>query len=370
MTFSNREELERALFIHIRSSMYRYQYGIQIGNPMTEDVVREYPNLFELTKHVTVYLEQMINLPIPDSEVAYLALHFGAFLKSGTEKHTRLRILIVCSNGVSTGNMLRHEVESLLPEAEIVDVLPASKLVNVQDMCDLVISTVRISAVVPVLVVHPILTNEDRLYILSNSLVADFTSKGTAQRLFDVVKKYVDPTDYEALKKDINQFMLFSNVPTESIVSERDRGIVEILDASKIRIYEDGMKWTDAIYRAGEPLLQNGSIIEHYLDSIISQTMYYGPYMFITDDICLAHAKPEDGVNRIDVALSLFRQGIPFPGGKTARAIIVLSAENNEKHLRVLNDLLTFAEDRENLQALIDAAGVREVMDLLREKLR
>lgn len=370
VTFSNREELERALFIHIRSSMYRYQYGIQIGNPMTEDVVREYPNLFELTKHVTVYLEQMINLPIPDSEVAYLALHFGAFLKSGTEKHTRLRILIVCSNGVSTGNMLRHEVESLLPEAEIVDVLPASKLVNVQDMCDLVISTVRISAVVPVLVVHPILTNEDRLYILSNSLVADFTSKGTAQRLFDVVKKYVDPSDYEALKKDINQFMLFSNVPTESIVSERDRGIVEILDASKIRIYEDGMKWTDAIYRAGEPLLQNGSIIEHYLDSIISQTMYYGPYMFITDDICLAHAKPEDGVNRIDVALSLFRQGIPFPGGKTARAIIVLSAENNEKHLRVLNDLLTFAEDRENLQALIDAAGVQEVMDLLREKLR
>ena len=164
--------------------------------------------------------------------------------------------------------------------------------------------------------------------------------------------------------------MLFSNVLTESIVSERDRGIVEILDASKIRIYEDGMKWTDAIYRAGEPLLQNGSIIEHYLDSIISQTMYYGPYMFITDDICLAHAKPEDGVNRIDVALSLFRQGIPFPGGKTARAIIVLSAENNEKHLRVLNDLLTFAEDRENLQALIDAAGVQEVMDLLREKLR
>lgn len=31
--FDNRDELERALFIHIRSSMYRLRYGIQLGNP-------------------------------------------------------------------------------------------------------------------------------------------------------------------------------------------------------------------------------------------------------------------------------------------------------------------------------------------------
>ncbi len=33
---------------------------------MREDIVREYPHLFESTKCVSVYLEQMIGLSIPD----------------------------------------------------------------------------------------------------------------------------------------------------------------------------------------------------------------------------------------------------------------------------------------------------------------
>ncbi|MBQ4303153.1 MAG: PRD domain-containing protein, partial [Lachnospiraceae bacterium] len=370
VTFTRREELERALFIHIRSSMYRYQYGIQIGNPMTEDVVREYPNLFELTRRVTVFLEQMINLPIPDAEVAYLALHFGAFLKTTSSSHARLRILIVCSSGVSTGNMLRREVEKLLPEAEIVDVLPASRLINVQEKCDLVISTVRISTVVPVLVVHPILTDEDRRYILSNSMVAAFNNSGFSRRLFDVVSKYVDPADHEALQKDIALFLAGSFTPDKPAENERALGLPELLDLSRIRMVDTRVKWTDAVYLAGEPLLHNGSIIEHYLDAVVTQTMYYGPYMFITDHIMLAHAKPEDGVNRRDVSLASFKEPVLFPAGRQAKIIIVLSAEDNEKHLKILNDLLTFAEDEENLKALEEAESAAGILALFREKLR
>ena len=67
----------------------------------------------------------MLGLPVTDSEVAYLTLHFGAFLKSAEKKNLQLRILIVCVNGVSTGNMLKHEIEKLLPEAKIVGLVAA-----------------------------------------------------------------------------------------------------------------------------------------------------------------------------------------------------------------------------------------------------
>ena len=75
--------------------------------------MREYSNLFNITKTVSQYLERMIGLPITDSEIAYLTLHFGAFLKIAEKKNPKLRILIVCVNGVSTGNMLKHEIERL-----------------------------------------------------------------------------------------------------------------------------------------------------------------------------------------------------------------------------------------------------------------
>ena len=113
----------------------------------------------------------MIGFPVPDGEIAYLALHFGAFLKISKREDDRLRILIVCVNGIPTGNMLKREIQKLLPFAEIVDVRAVVDMVNIQNICDLVISTVKINTVVPVITVHPILTEFDRSSILNHRVV-------------------------------------------------------------------------------------------------------------------------------------------------------------------------------------------------------
>ena len=143
VSFDKREELERALFVHLNTSLYRYRYGIQIGNLLGDDVMKEYPDLFAITKIAAKRLEQQISIPIPDSEIAYLTLHFGGFLKIADSENDQLRILIVCVNGISTGNMIKREVQKLLPFAEIVDVVAAVDLLNAQDICDLIISTVK-----------------------------------------------------------------------------------------------------------------------------------------------------------------------------------------------------------------------------------
>lgn len=370
ISFIKRDELERALFLHICASMYRYQYGIQFGNPMCEDVVREYPHLFEITKYVSVYLEQMIGLPIPDSEVAYLALHFGAFMKPAEDMKNHLRILIVCTNGVSTGNMLKHEIRNLLPNAEIIGVAAAPAFMNVKEECDLIISTVKIRSMVPVLVVHPILTDEDRMYILSNSLVNSYQTIGAAEELFDMMKKYVDASQYDSLRKDINKYIENTRGISGGLAGRKDCGIVEILDASRVCVFEEQTAWVDAIYRTGEILVRNASIRKSYLDAIVSQIMYYGPYMFITEHVVLAHAKTEDGVNRRDLSLAVFAEPVQFPKQKIAKAIFVLSAEDNEKHLKILNDILNFAKEEENLKALEHASSVPEILDLFRNTLQ
>ena len=156
--FEQKDELERALFVHLNTFMYRYKFGVQIGNVIGDDVVNEYPELFALTRIAAKRLEENIGFPIPDGEIAYLALHFGAFLKISKHDNDRLRILIVCVNGISTGNMLKREIQKLLPFAENVDVRAAVDMVNIQNICDLVISTVKINTIVPVITVHPILT--------------------------------------------------------------------------------------------------------------------------------------------------------------------------------------------------------------------
>jgi len=368
VTFEDREMLERALFIHIKASLYRYRYGIQIGNPMSDDVVREYPNLFEITKTVSKYLEQMIGLPIPDSEVAYLALHFGAFLKTSTSEERRLRILIVCVNGVSTGNMLRREVAKLLPEADIIGVVPAINAVHVQDTCDLVISTVRVQSIIPVIVVNPILTDDDRSYILHHKLVASSHHGQILENLFDVMKKYTDASRYAELRQDLVSCLSGTGHAAADLPLFGDKpGLAQILRSSLITICGTSTAWIDAVYQAGAPLTENGCITGKYLDAIVSQTTYYGSYMFITNEIMLAHAKPENGVNYLGLSLGIFHEPVPFPGGRRARLIFVLAAEDNERHFRILNELLAIAQNEDLLNRITQAQDPEAVMRLLRE---
>ena len=269
VNFETKEELERALFVHIKTSMYRYRYGIQIGNPMSDDIVREYPNLFDITKIVSQYLEQMVGFPIQDSEVAYLALHFGAHLKVSKYRGDRLRILIVCANGISTGNMIKREVKKLLPEAEIVNVVAAMNVFNAQDICDLVISTVNIKSVLPVILVNPILTDEDRKYILNHQRVQSSSRNKISDTLFNVIKKYVDQSHYKELKRDIVQCLQSETQNIDVALLEKQNGILEYLNLSKIKIKEENMMWQESIYFAGKCLIQNGSIEQKYLDIII-----------------------------------------------------------------------------------------------------
>lgn len=361
VTFDKREELERALFVHLNTSLYRYRYGIQIGNILGDDVMNEYPDMFAITKIAVKRLEKQIELPIPDSEVAYLTLHFGGFLKIPSEENEHLRILIVCVNGISTGNMIKREVHKLLPFAEIVGVVAAVHLINAQNICDLIISTVKINSIVPSITVHPVLTELDRRSILNHRLVAPRNVEVQKERLFQIVKKYVNPADYPNLLKDLTVYIQ-RDMQHDVLGEEEEYNLLSILDESRICIFPDRCSWQNSVRIAGRCLLDNRSIESKYLDTMITQLQYYGPYMFLTENVLLAHAKPEDGVNCLDVSMALFRESVWFSDSKKAKIIWVLAAEDQEKHLKILQDILTLTGDSKFLSDIENAKSSTDIL--------
>ena len=366
--FEDREELERGLFVHLGTSLYRYQYGIQIGNMLGNDVIKEYPDLFSITRVVIKKLEENIRIPIPDSEVAYLALHFGSALKISEKDSQRLRILIVCVNGMSTGNMIKREVQKLLPFAEIVDVRAVVDLLNVQDVCDLIITTVKINNVVPSIVVHPILTELDRKNILNHKLIAPKEIEIRRDQIFQVIKKYVSPENYVNLKDDLTAY-LQGGMQEFALEDKLELNLCKLLDSYRIKIFTEKCNWQQSIRLAGECLVKCGSIEQRYLDNIIMQLQYYGPYMFLTDSVLLAHAKPEDGVNTLDVAISVFKEPVLFSGERKAKVIIVLAAEDQEKHLTILQDILEIVSDEKILESIMESDTEGEVIGTIKQNL-
>lgn len=294
--FSKEKELTKALAAHLKISMYRYRYGIQLANPMLENIKSEYGDLFELTARACRYLEKEIGVPIPESEIAYITLHFGAFISAGQEKEQKLKILIICPNGVSTANMIWGEIQTLVPDADVVDVCSLKEYNETHDY-NVVISTIVIENENDLILVHPILTDNDRMKVLQRCMKYKHKNDMNISNITEIASKYMTDDNLQKFKEELIE--LFSKNSLKEYVEQKrkpQKGIYEMLEDPYIRIVREEMKWQDAIRISGETLLEDQSIRQSYIDSIIHKTDQYGPYMFITKQVFLAHSEIEDGV--------------------------------------------------------------------------
>lgn len=380
--FEQKEELIRELYRHIAASIYRYRFGIQIGNAMAEDIKREYPYIFDIMRSTVKYLEQQIGVQISDSEVAYLVLHFGAHLEYAEHDEKELRILVVCVNGVATGNMISHELKRILPQVRIVGVQAASEIRNPQNICDLIVSSVKMKTVVPVIVVNPILNDFDRRNILNHPLIRSKIGFVDMEALFQTVKKYVQPERYKDLRNDLEKFFVKSSEDRQPVLNPDIWRLTDFLTEDRIVFLDsNGRKkgekagthavadkltdWERALYTTAMPLMERKSIDENYVKCIIDRLVETGPYMFVTKDLILAHARPENGVKHLDLSIGIAPDGIEFAEGKKARIVFLLVVEDQQKHMGILQDIrkaLAKSAQIDELTAKENAGEVCEVI--------
>lgn len=348
--FEQEEELVNAINAHLKTSLYRYRYGIQLGNPMLNSIKTEYEELYEITKKSCEFLEKKLGCLISDAEVAYITLHFGAFLTTNQTQKRNLRILIICPNGIGTGNMLRNEVASLVPQATEIVNLPLSRYEHDHDF-DVVISTVVLQKEKKLIVVHPILTDQDRVTILRNCMYTEPQANLQIQEIVRLATSYIPQSKLKEFEKDLQEYYSSMQIRT---VPHRNYGqsLLYYLTTSHIQIQHEECDWEEALRISCAPLLQDESITEQYVEAILQDQRERGLMMFLADGLVLAHAAIEKGVNNLDVALCTFKKPVKFLNGKSARIVIVLCAEDQTKHIRILNDVLNIFSKKKSIEQL------------------
>ena len=362
--FEEKHELERQLFVHIKTSMYRYRFGIQSLDFLNEDIKKEYPDLFAITRIVSKYLENQIGMPISDSEVSYLALHFGSHLPIRTCTNGKTRVLVVCANGISTGNMLRREILRLFPKAEVVGVQSSDRLVNPQLQCDFIVSTIKFASIVPVIVVNPIMTAQDRKLLAGYLGEQDERIRISADALVDVLRPFISEGNIDDAKNNIDKYLTRLRNPADDMhLDNNKKGLLDIITSDRVEIHNEQYIWTKAIWRSAARLLETRSIEPQYIEHIIDQLRYYGNYMFIMDGVLLAHTKTEFGAKKLDCEIHFFKQPIPFSGQDKARVIITLSAIDNESHLKLLKDLLTIFQNETAIASIMACTTKIEILE-------
>jgi mannitol operon transcriptional antiterminator len=140
VAFSQDPSLFEGLLMHIVPTLYRITNQKVIHNPLLMDIQENYKHLYDVIKDAASEVFPAIR--IPDDEIGYLVLHFGASMeRNGWQRHI-YRVLVVCLTGIGTSKMLASRINREFSEIKIVGNLSWSEAERIPKTdYDLIIST-------------------------------------------------------------------------------------------------------------------------------------------------------------------------------------------------------------------------------------
>lgn len=140
------------------------------------------------------------------------------------------------------------------------------------------------------------------------------------------------------------------------------------LENIKVNLHADN--WEDAIRKAGNPLVECGSIKEKYLENCINSVKELGPYIVLMPCFALAHSAPCDDVLKSDMSIATFKDDIYFGSDNDpVRVIICLACKDKESHISKLSKIgeMLMDDERDLISLLKNCDSADALYSILNE---
>lgn len=143
----------------------------------------------------------------------------------------------------------------------------------------------------------------------------------------------------------------------------------ELITPDVIRIHTDAKDWQDAIDKACAALLTNGAIEPSYVDAIYRSHQEIGPYYVIGPGIAMPHARPEDGVNRLGLAITVIQNGVNFDSAENdpVKVLVTLAATDSNSHVEAISQLANLFMNEAHIAQISRATTADEILAIIAE---
>lgn len=357
--FEKDSPLFERLFYHLEALIQRAKQGLFLFNPMTALIKEQYGYTFYAVRKALKDLEAYCQVEFDDAEVAYMTVHFCASEeKLEKERFVQYRVVILCGHGIATGELLAQKLNKI----EYLDVIGVinSKDLNILKRLDahLVIKTVDVDIpCLPSIKINPLFTDQD-LELLKQELTNYVPIKKVVKEKNDFKELYADIMN--VIKNEDKALFLKLQPKIEDIFFRKKfmkkEGIQpmleEVLELHHVLLQKNAENWQEAIKLAASPLVSDGYIQQRYVDAMIENVEKFGPYIVIVKGFALAHARPEDGVNKLGVSVLTLEKPVAFHSTQNdpVQTIICLAAIDNNSHLKIMGTIASLLNNQQKLE--------------------
>ncbi|MGL4656351.1 MAG: BglG family transcription antiterminator [Sarcina sp.] len=332
--FLNRNtENYQQLILHINIAIKRIKSNMKVRNPILNEILERYKELFILTVDFSKRLEDVFNIKISEDEIGFITLHIGAILEHSIKKvKQNYRAIVVCPTGIGSSILLANRIEKTFENIKIVSkvsILNMHKVDFKAEKIDFIISTVKIkNAPITMVSIGPWLNKDDK-----NKLI-DFTNN--YKRAMDDRREIKNRVD-ESFK---NHVLRMKNYTT---------GIREILE--NFFMFEKSYNNIESIISevSKKISLENADIISQ--DLIAREKK--GSTIINDKDVILLHCRTNGvkeiyfGFIKVEESIKLLNEGIM----QEIKYIFIMIAPSkaSEEQMEVLSNISSTFISEENI---------------------
>lgn len=349
--FENKPWLVEQLLVHVRPMYYRLIYNVKVNNKYYREIREQSEDYYRITRLVGLFIGEKYGITITEEELAYLCIYFTSWMtkyKKNTDRYEDT-ILIICGAGIGTSLFVKLQIQELVGETcgiEMKDVqsAPLSDIMKY----GLVITTLDLGLKNEnVIRVNPLLSVRDKSHILNwLNQEKNGLANPRINNIIEIVEKYAIISDYTKLQVELQKKLQMSDQEEKE---EKEIHLRDILLAQNVQLCSQKVNGSAAMRIATMPLVESGVVKISYFDVIMEAVRSKGLYFEILPGILLAHAKPDDKVSRVGIAVTVFTEGTCFKEKPDHRihTIMVLATPSNTAHMNVLKELFQLLRNPE-----------------------
>lgn len=302
------------LALHVQNLLHRAREQAWSRNPLTRSLKSTYPMIFEVAVFIASRLQQRLGIPLPDDEIAYIAMHVGGRLERSRRADQLLTATIVCPGYYDLHELLRSSVDRSLGRAiEVVGVETRVDPDWASIDTDLVLTTIDPPAPADRIVrIQPFLTDADVERV--QAAASRIRRSRRLARLRAELERYFEPTAF-------------------------------------VRGLDDAAGEESVIRSLGSLLLARGVIDAEYVERTIERE-HLSSTAF-TDALAVPHAL-EMTASRTAIAIGIADPSIPWGDGRVqVVALVAFSETDREAFQTVFEQFVEVFSERDSVQRIV-----------------
>lgn len=166
------EELQSNLFLHLQPAIRRVRYGIQIENPLLNQIQLQHTNVYVSVLTGIEIIEKAEKINFNEDEIGFICLHIVAAMNRKTNQGY-IKTVFVCDEGQAVMSFLASEIEKNFSEIQIVQRISSDQLKEQYQEIDVIFnatsSVIRFEKI-PTLDIYELL-NDGKMSIVRNWII-------------------------------------------------------------------------------------------------------------------------------------------------------------------------------------------------------